>query len=199
MTAKRGRPRSFDREAALVQATMLFWRHGFEGTSITDLTAAMGVSPPSLYAAFGDKRALFAEVVERYGETFGAFMGTALAEEKDTRAAFARMLREAAVHYTDPAHPAGCLIISAATNCTRQTADIEGGLRERRAANVRVFEDRLTEARSLGQLPEDADPRALAVYFGAVVQGLSQQARDGATESELTRAAELAMAAWPEA
>ena len=136
-------------------------------------------------------------MVERYGETFGAFMGTALAEEKDTRAAFARMLREAAVHYTDPAHPAGCLIISAATNCTRQTADIEGGLRERRAANVRVFEDRLTEARSLGQLPEDVDPRALAVYFGAVVQGLSQQARDGATESELTRAAELAMAAWP--
>ncbi|TWV53711.1 TetR/AcrR family transcriptional regulator [Streptomyces misionensis] len=194
---KRGRPRSFDRETALVQATRLFWEHGYEGTSIADLTRVIGVSPPSLYAAFGDKRALFNEVVDRYGDTFGAFMGRALEEEGDVRAGFDRMLREAAVSYTDPLHPAGCLVITAATNYSAQTADVEQDLRERRVANVRHFEERLTEAERAGALPEGVGPRALAVYFAAVVQGMSQQARDGASAAELEQVAELAMAAWP--
>ncbi|MEZ3182995.1 TetR/AcrR family transcriptional regulator [Streptomyces pimonensis] len=197
-TTKRGRPRSFDRETALVQATLLFWQHGYEGTSISDLTAAMGISPPSLYAAFGDKRALFTEVVDRYGSTFGAFMDSALAQESDPRAGFARMLDEAAVSYTDPRHPAGCLVISAATNYSPQTADVEQDLRARRRANVRSFEARLQDARARRALPEGADTRALAVYFAAVVQGMSQQARDGATTQELRRVAELAMMVWPE-
>ncbi|MFF5185334.1 TetR/AcrR family transcriptional regulator [Streptomyces sp. NPDC000345] len=197
-TTKRGRPRSFDREAALVRATLLFWQHGYEGTSISDLTAAMGISPPSLYAAFGDKRTLFTEVVDRYGSTFGAFMENALAQESDTRTGFARMLDEAAVSYTDPEHPAGCLVITAATNYSPQTADIEQDLRARRVANIRSFEERLKDAEARGSLPEGADTRALAVYFAAVVQGMSQQARDGATTAELRRVAEYAMAAWPE-
>ncbi|MFF4588172.1 TetR/AcrR family transcriptional regulator [Streptomyces sp. NPDC001388] len=196
-TTKRGRPRSFDREAALVRATLLFWQHGYEGTSISDLTAAMGISPPSLYAAFGDKRTLFTEVVDRYGSTFGAFMENALAQESDTRTGFARMLDEAAVSYTDPEHPAGCLVITAATNYSPQTADIEQDLRARRVANIRSFEERLKDAEARGSLPEGADARALAVYFAAVVQGMSQQARDGATTAELRRVAEYAMAAWP--
>ncbi|MCL6670497.1 TetR/AcrR family transcriptional regulator [Streptomyces panaciradicis] len=194
---KRGRPRSFDREAALAQATRLFWEYGYEGTSIADLTRAMGISPPSLYAAFGDKRALFTEVVDRYGGTFGAFMGRALEEESDVRTGFARMLREAAVSYTDPLHPAGCLVITAATNYSAQTADVERDLRQRRVANVRDFEERLTRAEKAGSLPPGAEPRALAVYFAAVVQGMSQQARDGASAAELERVAELAMTAWP--
>ncbi|MGW5653315.1 TetR/AcrR family transcriptional regulator [Streptomyces humi] len=197
-TTKRGRPRSFDREVALVQATLLFWQHGYEGTSVADLTAAMGVSPPSLYAAFGDKRALFTEVVDRYGSTFGAFMGNALAEESDARTGFARMLDEAAVSYTDPTHPAGCLVISAATNYSPATADVERDLRTRRAANIGSFEERLNEAKALGSLPAGTDTRALAVYFAAVVQGLSQQARDGATTEELRRVAAYAMAVWPD-
>ncbi|QLI99660.1 TetR/AcrR family transcriptional regulator [Streptomyces sp. NEAU-sy36] len=195
--AKRGRPRGFDREAALAQATRLFWEYGYEGTSIADLTRAMGISPPSLYAAFGDKRALFAEVVDRYGATFGAFMSRALDEENDARAGFDRMLREAAAAYTDPLHPAGCLVITAATNCSAQTADVQRDLRERRAANVRRFEERLTEAEKAGVLPEGVEPRSLAVYFAAVIQGMSQQARDGASAAELQRVAELAMTAWP--
>ncbi|MEU5310930.1 TetR/AcrR family transcriptional regulator [Streptomyces sp. NPDC021562] len=197
-TTKRGRPRSFDRDVALVQATLLFWQHGYEGTSVADLTAAMGISPPSLYAAFGDKRALFTEVVDRYGSTFGAFMGNALAEESDARTGFARMLDEAAVSYTDPTHPAGCLVISAATNYSPGTADVERDLRARRAANTGSFEERLNEAKALGSLPAGTDTRALAVYFAAVVQGLSQQARDGATTEELRRVAAYAMAVWPE-
>jgi AcrR family transcriptional regulator len=197
-TTKRGRPRSFDREAALTRATLMFWRHGYEGTSISDLTTAMGISPPSLYAAFGDKRALFTEVVDRYGGTFGAFMENALDQEDDPRAGFARMLEEAAVSYTSPEHPAGCLVVSAATNCSPHTADVEEALRARRAANVRSFEARLRDAASRGSLPEGTDTRALAVYFATVVQGMSQQARDGATTAELRRVAAYAMAAWPE-
>ncbi|WP_020140681.1 TetR/AcrR family transcriptional regulator [Streptomyces sp. 351MFTsu5.1] len=196
-TTKRGRPRSFDREVALVRATLLFWQHGYEGTSIADLTAAMGVSPPSLYAAFGDKRALFTEVVERYGDTFGAFMENALDQESDARAGFARMLDEAALSYTDPEHPAGCLIISAAVNYSPGTADVEEDLRARRTANVRSFEKRLTDAKDQGTLAGSADTRALAVYFAAVVQGMSQQARDGASAQELRRVAEYTMTAWP--
>ncbi|MFI8192110.1 TetR/AcrR family transcriptional regulator [Streptomyces sp. NPDC085946] len=198
MTTKRGRPRSFDRDAALAQATLLFWRHGYEGTSISDLTAAMGISPPSLYAAFGDKRTLFTEVVDRYGDTFGAFMNKALDEAEDARAGFARMLREAAVSYTDPQHPAGCLVISAATNYSTQTADIEQSLRGRRVANVKSFQQRLEEARADGALPRETDTRALAVFFAVVVQGMSQQARDGASTEELLSVAEYAMAAWPQ-
>ncbi|MFG2887739.1 TetR/AcrR family transcriptional regulator [Streptomyces sp. NPDC048297] len=194
---RRGRPRSFDRETALVQATRLFWEHGYEGTSIADLTRSMGISPPSLYAAFGDKRTLFTEVVDRYGGTFGAFMGKALEEESDPRAGFARMLREAATSYTDPDHPAGCLVITAAINYSAQTADVERDLRERRVANVGEFEKRLAAAKKAGALPEDAEPRTLAVYFAAVVQGMSQQARDGAKAAELERVAELAMSVWP--
>ncbi|NEC31008.1 TetR/AcrR family transcriptional regulator [Streptomyces sp. SID9913] len=197
-STKRGRPRSFDREAALRQATLLFWRHGYEGTSVADLTAAMGISPPSLYAAFGDKRTLFDEVVERYGDSFGAFLYQALDRESDPRAGFARMLDEAAVSYTAPDRPAGCLIISAAVNCSPRTSDVEQDLRARRVANVRSFEERLLWARDRGALAEGTDVRALAVYFAAVIQGMSQQARDGATTEELRRTAAYAMSAWPE-
>ncbi len=107
------------------------------------------------------------------------------------------MLHEAAVSYSDPRHPAGCLVITAATNYSTQTADIEQNLRERRVTNVRVFEDRLNEAKDAGSLPADADTRALAVYFAAVVQGMSQQARDGASTEELRRVAWYAMTVWP--
>ncbi|MET9445263.1 TetR/AcrR family transcriptional regulator [Streptomyces sp. NPDC006610] len=196
-TTRRGRPRSFDRDTALARATLLFWRHGYEGTSIADLTAAMGISPPSLYAAFGDKRTLFAEVVDHYGDTFGAFLRRALDAADDPRSGFARMLREAAVSYTDPRHPGGCLVISAAATCSPQSADVETDLRKRREANVALLRQRLDQAVDGGSLPPGTDTRALAVYFAAVMQGMSQQARDGASTEELLRVAEHAMTAWP--
>ncbi|MFJ8471393.1 TetR/AcrR family transcriptional regulator [Kitasatospora sp. NPDC094011] len=195
---RRGRPPAFDRDEALAAATRLFWERGYEATSVTDLTSAMGIRPGSLYAAFGDKRALFEEVVRRYGQSpVGAFVGVALAEEGSARAAFARILREAAAIYPDPSHPAGCLVITAATNVTPQDAGIQAQLRDLRNRNVRVLEDRLRAARQNGELPPEADPKALAGYFATVVQGMSQQARDGATAEDLARTAELALRAWP--
>ncbi|MFD7980077.1 TetR/AcrR family transcriptional regulator [Streptomyces sp. NPDC059071] len=194
-TKQRGRPRSFDRPTALERATMAFWEHGYETTSVSDLTRVMGISAPSLYAAFGDKKTLFEEVVEEYAGSYGAFGGRALAEEPTARGAIGRMLREAAGQYTDPAHPRGCLMISAAINCS--TPEVERLLRDRRSANIARFEKRIREDVDSGELPPGTDPAALARFSGAVLQGMSQQARDGATAEELEALAELAMRAWP--
>ncbi|MER7485678.1 TetR/AcrR family transcriptional regulator [Streptomyces sp. NPDC126497] len=196
--ARRGRPRAFDRTAALTAATRLFWERGYEATSIGDLTEAMGIRPGSLYAAFGDKKSLFQEAVRHYGRSpAGAFMSVALAEEPTARGAFGRILREAAVIYPDPSHPAGCLTISAATNVTPQDAGIEAFLRDLRNENLAAFEARLRGAQRTGELPPTADPGSLAAYFAAVIQGMSQRARDGATAAELAETAELALNAWP--
>ncbi|GAB7188010.1 TetR/AcrR family transcriptional regulator [Kitasatospora sp. Ki12] len=195
---RRGRPPAFDRTEALSAATRLFWERGYEATSVTDLTTAMGMRPGSLYAAFGDKRSLFEEVVRRYGTSpVGAFAAVALTEEPTAYGAFARILREAAAIYPDPSHPAGCLVISAATNVSAQDAGIQDHLRELRNGNTRVFAERLRRAREEGELPPEADPEALAGYLATVIQGMSQQARDGATAADLARTAELALRAWP--
>ncbi|GAA3011500.1 TetR/AcrR family transcriptional regulator [Kitasatospora albolonga] len=198
--AGRGRPRGFDRAAALEAATLLFWERGYQATSMGELTEAMGIRAGSLYAAFGDKRSLFEEVVRHYGRTpAGAFAAAALTEEPTARGAVARLLREAAEVFPDPSHPAGCLTVSAATNVTAQDEGIGAHLRELRNANLAVIEARLVAAGAAGELPEGAEPAALARYFASVFQGMSQQARDGATASELRAVAELALLAWPAA
>ncbi|WP_371599419.1 TetR/AcrR family transcriptional regulator [Streptomyces sp. NBC_00564] len=194
-TKQRGRPRSFDRETALEKAILAFWEHGYEATSVSDLTRVMGIGAPSLYAAFGDKRSLFDEVVRVYGTRYGSFGDRALAEEPTARAAVERMLREAAAEYTDPDHPHGCLVVHAATNCT--SPEVEASLRELRNANIAAFETRVKAGIAAGELPPETDASALARHAGAMIQGMSQQARDGATREDLEALAELAMAVWP--
>ncbi|MFC3575693.1 TetR/AcrR family transcriptional regulator [Streptomyces yaanensis] len=191
----RGRPRSFDRETALEKAVLAFWEHGYEATSVSDLTRVMGIGAPSLYAAFGDKRSLFEEVVTVYDDRYGSFGDRALAEEPTVRAAFERMLREAADLYTAPGHPHGCLVVHAATNCT--TPEVEESLRARRNANIAAFESRIKAGVAAGELPAGTDAGALARCAGAIIQGMSQQARDGASREELEALADVAMAIWP--
>ncbi|MFD7901026.1 TetR/AcrR family transcriptional regulator [Kitasatospora sp. NPDC059747] len=191
----RGRPRSFDREAALEQALRLFWERGYEATSVADLTAAMGIRPPSLYAAFGDKRTLFAEVVARYQETYGIHTTRAFAEEPTTRAGVDRMLREAAAVLTDPAHPWGCLLVGSTVNCT--SPDVVQAVREQREANVRDLESRIRADVAAGLEPAGTDPAALAQFIATVVHGMTLRARDGASRAELEQVAAVAMRAWP--
>ena len=195
LNKRRGRPRAFDREAALSRAVDLFWQHGYEATSVADLTAAMGIRPPSLYAAFGDKRSLFEEAVASYQQTHGAVLPRALDEGPTARAGIARMLVAAAAEYTDPTHPWGCLLTSATVNCT--SPEVEHELRAVRNGNVRELESRIRADVASGHEPPDTDAAALAVFVGTVLQGMSQRARDGATRAELEQVAEFAMRAWP--
>ncbi|MEV5747068.1 TetR/AcrR family transcriptional regulator [Actinoallomurus sp. NPDC052308] len=196
---KTGRPRSFDRDKALEGAIAVFWEHGYDATSIAMLTKALGIGAPSLYAAFGDKRALFLEALDGYIRTYGAFTERALAEEPDAHDAVERLLREAAAAYTRPDRPRGCLLISAATNCAPQSADIAARLRDLRAMGVRALEAKIDAATRSGRLPAHTDAHVLATFYSAVLQGMSAQARDGATTSDLEQVAEAALRAWPSA
>jgi TetR/AcrR family transcriptional regulator, copper-responsive repressor len=197
MTVSRGRRRQFDTQQVLDVITHAFWRSGYDGTSLADLTSLTGVNPPSLYAAFGDKRALFFEVVAFYQKTYGAFTVHALGDEPTALRAITRMLREAAVVYTDPTHPKGCLIISAANGLTPQSSEISDVMRELRTAGRAAIEAKLTADVEAGILPADTETHGLAVFFAAVVQGMSNQARDGATREELDQIATAALKVWP--
>lgn len=197
MVASTGRPRGFDRDEALDKAVLAFWEHGFEGTSIADLTAAMGINPPSMYAAFGDKRALFQEAVSRYLEVYGRFVRLAFEEEPTARGSVERLLLDAARRYTDRSHPAGCLINSGAMTASPRALDVQRTLRKVRLANRRLLERRITEGIESGELPADTQPKPLAQFFAATVQGMSLQARDGASRADLEDIAELALRAWP--
>ncbi len=192
-----GRPRSFDRDEALERAIAVFWEHGYDATSIALLTKALGIGAPSLYAAFGDKETLFREALHRYLRTYGAFTERAVLEESLASKAVARLLREAASAYTRPGRPRGCLLITATTNCSPQSADIARYVRKLRAEGSRALEDKFATAVRTGELPKRTDTHALAGFYSAVLQGMSAQARDGATRTELEQIAEVALRAWP--
>ncbi|MEW9553729.1 TetR/AcrR family transcriptional regulator [Nonomuraea sp. NPDC050783] len=191
------RQRAFDRDAALEHALLAFWRHGYEATSIAELTAAMGIRPPSLYAAFGDKRRLFEEAVTHYQRTYGAFTTRALAEEPTGRQAIERVLRESADEYATDEHPRGCLVISAAVNCGPESAEVEELLRDLRKQAKAALKKRIDDDLAAGRLPAGTDTAGLAAFYAAVIQGMSTQSRDGAGRAELRRIAALAMAAYP--
>jgi TetR/AcrR family transcriptional regulator, copper-responsive repressor len=176
-----------------------FWARGYEATSVGELARAMGIAMPSLYAAFGDKKALFREAVAHYQATYNSSVFTSPDGGRSAYEAIDGMLRTAARDYTDPSHPAGCLIITAATNCTPAAADIASELRAIRNANIEAMERLIRQDVAAGKLPSGTDPAALARFYGAVVQGMSQQARDGATRDDLLAVAGTALRAWPSA
>ena len=193
----KGRPRSFDREDALRWAMMVFWKHGYDATSVALLTDAMGIAAPSMYAAFGDKRALFEEALQHYAQTYGAFTMRALSDP-DARVAVERLLLGAAEEFTSPDHPPGCMLITAATNCAPESASVQKRLRGMRAGLVDALEARIAGTLAGRRLPADGDARALARFFAATLQGMSAQARDGASRAELEAIARAALRAWPE-
>lgn len=191
--APRPSRRAFDRERALAVAMREFWTHGYETTSVASLTRAMGINPPSLYAAFGDKRQLFDEAVELYRREYGV----PVPEAPDARSAVAALLRRLAADYTDPARPPGCMIITSAANCGPGSADVKARLRALREETKASLAARIRADVQAGLLPGGADADALAAFYAAVVQGMNQQACDGADRATLERIADRAMAAWP--
>jgi len=194
--AKKGRPLSFDREAALHQAMLLFWRHGYEATSLSDLTAAMGVTAPSIYTAFGDKRRLFLEAVDRY--LSGPVTSDSIIEAAATAEEAAwGLLRAAAIGFTGVDSPPGCLLASSAISCSAAAADVQGELAAIRRRIEARLHDKIVQAIEAYEVAADADADALAGHVMTVIQGMSTLARDGAPREKLMRVAATAMLAWP--
>lgn len=191
-----GRPRSFDVDDALDRALEVFWRHGYEGASLPDLTAAMGISRPSLYAAFGNKEELFRRALDRYAEHSSVYLREAIAEP--TAEAVARkLLFGAAAAAGDPKRPRGCFLVQGALACSGEADDVRRAAAERRAAGQALLRRRFRKAAEEGDLPPDVDPADLARYVFALLHGMAVHAAGGAKRDELTRVAELAMRSWP--
>ncbi|MBY6239606.1 TetR/AcrR family transcriptional regulator [Methylosinus sp. Sm6] len=193
----RGRPRALDREEALETALQLFWRHGYEGASVADLTAAMGVTPPSLYTAFGSKERLYQEALDRYGASYGSFTARALAEEPTARQAVERILQESVAVYSEGPAPRGCMLASGAVTCAPEHTKVAADLSRRRLAAISAIKARFDRAVIEGELAPSTDTEALAAFYAAVVQGLSIQARDGVDRDVLETIAATALIAWP--
>lgn len=198
MPRRIGRPLSFDRDIALDIAMRLFWQHGFEATSITELTQAMGITPPSLYAAFGDKRGLFREAVERYLGGASAVTQSIL-DATAARNAAHDLLTAAAIGDTGADTPPGCLLASSIVSSSLAAADIREELASIRRSIEEALRARIERDVRDGVLPADSDAEMIAGHVFAVVQGMSTLAKDGAGRSKLLRIVESAMASWPSA
>jgi AcrR family transcriptional regulator len=191
-----GRPRSFDTGKALDRALGVFWRNGYEGASLSDLTKAMGINRPSLYAAFGAKEKLFLQVLDRYAEGPASFSYAAL-QQPTSRAVVERLLYGTADMLTSPQNPHGCLWVQGALTCGNSADSARKELISRRMAGETALRQRLNRARAEGDLPPDANPVSLARYIVTMIQGMSIQAAGGATRAELRRVIEIALQSWP--
>lgn len=195
--ATRGRPRTFDPDTALRRALDVFWERGYEGTSLHDLAEAMGIASASIYACFGSKGDLFRKVMALYGTTSGAPPRRALREEPTTRTAIHAMLRATADQITRPDAPHYCMLILAAPTGAVENHAVREFLADIRRGQYTAIRDRLARGVTDGDLtvpPAKLD--AIARYYATVVQGMSVQARDGATRAELETVITCAMAAW---
>ncbi|CAN5410923.1 TetR/AcrR family transcriptional regulator [soil metagenome] len=195
-TVRLGRPRAFDPDRALEQALKVFWRLGYEGASLPDLTKAMGINRPSMYAAFGNKEQLFRKVVERYSAGVCEHVASALAEPTARKVAEA-LLRGTAEMLGDSKHPAGCLLVQGALACGADANCVRNELAARRAAGEAAIRKRFERAAKEGDLPGGASTSDLARYVSTVQHGMSVQATGGATRKQLLQVADLAMRAWP--
>jgi AcrR family transcriptional regulator len=192
----RGRPRSFDENEALDRAMQVFWRKGYEGASMSDLTSAMGVERPSLYAAFGDKEELFRKVLDHYEEGPASSMREAL-EEPTARRVVQRLFRDAADAGGDSRNPRGCLLVQGALTCGNEANGVRRELIARRAAGEAAIRRRFARAKREGDLPRDADAAVLARYVVAVLHGMAVRSAAGASRKELRGIGEMALRAWP--
>ena len=189
-----GRPRAFDPDVALDRAMHVFWAKGYEGASLSNLTRAMRINRPSLYAAFGNKAQLFGKVLDRYMDGPVAYFGKALAAAK-ARDVVEQIFRGTARMADDPRTPAGCLMVQGALACG--DAAVRKEVAARRVAAEAALRRRLQRAKREGDLSKNADPAELAHYVMTVVRGMAVQSAGGANSDQLRRVAQIALRAWP--
>lgn len=193
---KKGRPLSFDRNEALYKAMLLFWKYGYEATSLSELTATLGVKPSSIYSAFGDKKGLFLDAVGLY--LSGPVTSESIIEQAASAHDAAReLLRVSAFGFTGAETPPGCLLASSAISCSDAATDVKLELAAIRHAVEAHLRAKILQSIQFKQLPDDTDAEALAGMVMAVIQGMSTLARDGAPREKLLRVADTAMRCWP--
>jgi AcrR family transcriptional regulator len=190
------RPRVFDVDKAIDTATELFWRYGYDRTSLSDLTEAMGITPPSFYFAFGSKEALFWKVLDRYQTNRVLYLETALREPK-SRDVVKTILDGYVNGHTDPAHPPGCLGVNSALPCSGTNDPVRTRMIDIRKKIWTTLRDRFERARSEGDLPPQSDPGTLARYVQSIGWGMAFEAQSGATRDDLRRMAALVLDGWP--
>ena len=192
----RGRPRSFDRDQALDAAMRVFWAKGFAGSSMADLTAAMGIASPSLYAAFGSKEGLYAEAIERYETVYGeGFWGT-LDGPGLARDQIESILRMAVATFTSGANPSGCMVVMGCSRTDDLSPELAAVLRRKQTISTDAMEKRFQRAVAEGELSAGIDARAIADFYATVHRGLTATVRSGASRAELDSVVTSAMAAW---
>lgn len=195
-SAPKGRPREFCTDKALAAALRVFWSKGYEGASMADLTEAMGITKPSLYAAFGNKEALFAKALDLYEAEKLAYTRTAL--DKPTAKGVAEaILRGAVANMTGKNEPHGCMGVISSMACGAEAEPIKAAVVERRASSQRAVVDRFLRAKEEGDLPAHVDPQALTGYLFAILQGLAVQAGSGASAEALGKVVDTSMMVWP--
>jgi AcrR family transcriptional regulator len=192
-----GRPRGFDRDAALQIALQLFWRHGYEGVSVSDLTRAIGIAPPSLYAAFGSKADLYREVLELYQRRPTAGAIRTFQQDGPIHDSVMALLRGAVRAATDPDYPAGCMVTAGLLYCGPEHEALAHTTADLRASRHAAITERLQRAIDEGELAPDSDAPTMARYLCALMQGIAIQARDGATAEQLQALVDMAMHCWP--
>jgi AcrR family transcriptional regulator len=191
-----GRPRTFDLDTAIDRALKVFWRKGYEGASLPALTKAMGINRPSLYAAFGNKEALFRKAIDRYVDATACHVQEALARP-NARSAIERLLHASVDLITNPRNPRGCFLVQSALACGEAADPLRKEMARRRAASEALLRARLEQAVADGDLPADVSTSDLARYYMTVLHGMAVQAAGGADRDALRRVADLALQAWP--
>jgi AcrR family transcriptional regulator len=192
----KGRPREFCVESALASALRVFWSRGYEGASMSELTAEMGITKPSLYAAFGNKEALFHKALDLYEREKLAYMRYAL-DAPTARGVAEKLLRGALEIQMSNCDPKGCLGVISMSACGLEAESIKAEVVKRRASSEAAMIARFERAREEGDLPETIEPVALVRYLTALLQGLSVQAGSGATCQELSQLVETSLSVWP--
>lgn len=196
-TRKRGRPRLLDRNTGLDIAARLFWERGYEGTSVADLTHAMGITPPSLYATFGSKEELFRLALDHHITQQGERRAEMLQAKIPAREALAAYLYDIAEGDTQPDQPRGCIVSTAVLQHSEENASVARTAAAWREAAIQILKERFDRAIKDGELPEETDTNTLARFYGAIIQGMSAQACDGACTATLKAVVDVALMAWP--